>query len=527
LEPATIQSETATATLPLSGTTDGMTSKVMKGSFWVLMGQLVPLIATFIASPFVIRYLGSEAYGVLLLIAMIPTYFTFGDFGMGLASTKFGSEAYGEKSAEKEAAIIRTAAYIALISASVIAVPLFIFSPFIIIDIFYVPAKYSAIATMGLRIACIGYVFNTMTSVFNTPQLSRLKMNLNVLVTAGPRVLMTCLTPFVLYLGGGILGATVLAAIITIIVFTSNILVSVNLLPQLKIFSIDKAQIKPLMKFGKGVILYGAAFMLIFNLEKIMLPRLTEDPKQLAYYSIAYTLANMTTMFTLAIGQTLVPAFSQMLAPEKKGALNLLFSRSFRGCLLLLLPVTMFLIVIAQPFFNVWAGPEFGRESIIPFYILMGGIFFSLLMYLPNTILLANGRTDLFAKTYWIEILPYLGLAWLLISQFGIAGAALAWSVREICNAILFYWFSKKYTKISYDFSINYTYMSLAVVVLVMPVIFARSVNNFSVWLLLIVPVAILLYLAIAWKHLITEEERVIVKNKMNPLFKKIGLTIG
>lgn len=280
------------------------------------------------------------------------------------------------------------------------------------------------------------------------------------------------------------------------------------------------------MKFGKGVILYGAAFMLIFNFEKILLPRLTEDPRQLAYYSIAYTLANMTTMFTLAIGQTLIPAFSQMLAPEKKSALNLLFSRSFRGCILLLLPASMLLVVVAQPFFTIWAGPEYGKESIYPFYILMIGIFFSLMMYLPNSILLANGRTDLFAKTYWIEILPYMGLAWLLISQFGIAGAAMAWSIREIANAVLFYWFSKKHTGISYKFDISYSYLLLAVTVLVLPILFARIVDNFSFWLLLIAPAAVVAYFMIVWKHLVTDDERKMVGAKANVFLKKINLSV-
>ena len=94
----------------------GMTVKVVKGSFWVLIGQLLPLIATFIASPFVIRSLGSESYGVLILVGLISGYFSFVDFGMGLTSTKFGSEAYAEGSADKEALIIRAATIIAITS---------------------------------------------------------------------------------------------------------------------------------------------------------------------------------------------------------------------------------------------------------------------------------------------------------------------------------------------------------------------------------------------------------------------------
>ncbi len=64
-----------------------MTTKVVKGSLWTLAGQIAPMAVTLIATPFTIRLLGSEGYGVFVLVALIPTYLGFADFGMGLGST--------------------------------------------------------------------------------------------------------------------------------------------------------------------------------------------------------------------------------------------------------------------------------------------------------------------------------------------------------------------------------------------------------------------------------------------------------
>src|SRR4029078_2758549 len=93
--------------------TAGMTTKVVKGSLWTLGGQVLPMMVSFFATPFVIRFLGSEKYGVLILVGLIPTYFSFADFGMGIASTKFGSEAYGQGDTRQEGAVVRTADFIA------------------------------------------------------------------------------------------------------------------------------------------------------------------------------------------------------------------------------------------------------------------------------------------------------------------------------------------------------------------------------------------------------------------------------
>lgn len=57
-----------------------MTTKVVKGSLWTLLGQVFPLGVSLITTPFVIRMFGAEGYGVLILVALIPTYLGFADF---------------------------------------------------------------------------------------------------------------------------------------------------------------------------------------------------------------------------------------------------------------------------------------------------------------------------------------------------------------------------------------------------------------------------------------------------------------
>src|SRR5687768_10661544 len=94
-----------------------MTTKVVKGTLWTLIGLIVPILFSLFATPIVTRLLGVESYGLFVLILLIPSYFSFADFGMNIASTKFGSAAFAEGSPEREARIVRTAVLIALISS--------------------------------------------------------------------------------------------------------------------------------------------------------------------------------------------------------------------------------------------------------------------------------------------------------------------------------------------------------------------------------------------------------------------------
>lgn len=485
----------------------GMTGKVLKGSFWTLAGQAVPILASFISTPFVIRFLGSEQYGVVILVGLILNNFSFGDFGMGFASTKFCSEQYAAGSRDGEAVVVRTAGLIALVSSVVVATPLFLFSSFIVGDLLRVGDGLRPTASLALKIAAVAFVFTSLGSVANTPQLSRLRMDVNSAITASGKLFMAVVTPLVLYLGGQVVAATVVAAVASVLILAGHLYASGKLLPELMNRGIDRALVGPLVRFGRGVVFYAIGLILLQNVEKLILTRLV-SVKSLAYYSIAFTLANMTTMFSLAMVQSLIPAFSQLLAPERRGELNALFSRSLRVSMVALIPMIALLFVIARPFFTIWAGTEFGRESVVPFYVLLVGVVFSIFVYVPNSVMMAFGRPDILGKVFWIELVPYGLLAYWLILRYGIVGAAMAWTVREMITTVVLATCARRVVGISFDFLGESVRLGWAGIAFVPALIFAFFYDNFSLWLLPITVVSTLVYGFVIWKSVVTLDER-------------------
>ena len=498
--------------------TAGMTTKVVKGSLWTLGGQVLPMAVALVATPFTIRFLGSEGYGVLILVGLIPTYFAFADFGMGIASTKFASEAYAEGKPEKEGEIVRTAALIALLCSLVFAVPIFLFS-WPIVTAFNVPEAFQSAANIALRISSAAFVLGILSSVLNTPMLARLRMDLNTLTNTVPKVLMAVVTPVVLYLGVGVVGAVwvaFFAAVATILVTTYF---SGRLLPALFRASINKVYWRPLVKFGAGWIVGMIAAILLVNFEKLALAKMV-SVRSLAYYSVAFTFASIATTFSQAMLQSLVPAFSQLLSPEKKDEFDGLFARAIRLNLIWLLPTLMVLFVIAEPFFTIWAGEEFGRESPFPFYILLFGLFFNILAYVPHTTITAKGRTDIFAKLYWVELVFYAVSVVVLISYFGIAGAAAAWSLRVVVDAFIIIWFSKRIAGVPFKFFYHFNSLGIGFLLLLPPVLFAVIYSNFSLWLILLVPTCLGLYSILIWKTFVEDGEREWIRSRIRNFVK-------
>jgi O-antigen/teichoic acid export membrane protein len=485
--------------------TAGMTTKVVKGSLWTLVGSVAPLAVAFISTPFVIRFLGTESYGVLLLVGLIPTYLMFADFGMGVASTKFASEAYGDGDAAAEAAYVKLASAVCLTVSAILFLPIFLFAEQVV-PIFEVPPELIGEASLALRISTFAFVLSLLSGVVSAPQLARLRMDLNSIVNGGPKILMALATPLILYLGGGIIGAVWLGLFASVLSLVLSLYYSSTFLPRLLSAPVDRSLVRPLLVFGRGWFFASVAAALLGNMEKLILAKLV-SVAALAHYSVAFALAGMVSIFSIALRQSLLPAFAQLSHPDKHLELQALVGRAFRLIMVLVVPGIVGLCVVAKPFFTLWAGEEFGRESTIPFYILSFGLFFSLLAYVPHGTIVARGRTDVFARLYWIELFSYAIVASTLIYSLGILGAAIAWTLRVIADSLIVMILAKRITRASFSFAANARIVIWSFLIM-LPLMLAALWDNFSFMLLALAPVTAIIYAAYVWLAVIDDAEK-------------------
>jgi O-antigen/teichoic acid export membrane protein len=273
---------------------------------------------------------------------------------------------------------------------------------------------------------------------------------------------------------------------------------------------------RPLLRFGGAWFVAMVAAILLINLEKLFLTKMV-SVKALAYYSVAFTFASMATMFSSAMSQSLLPAFSQLLSSGKREEFDALFARSIRLNIIWLLPVLMLMFVVARPFFTLWAGEEFGVESTAPFYVLLAGLSFNLLAYIPHASIMATGRTDVFAKLYWIELALYVVVAWILISYFGIVGAAAAWSIRVILDAFLIIRLSRIIANTKFKFLAHAGILVLGILVLSVPVALTL-IGVAPIFLIAASMLSLPVYAALIWKRFVDDDERKWISSQINTL---------
>lgn len=113
----------------------------------------------------------------------------------------------------------------------------------------------------------------------------------------------------------------------------------------------------------------------------------------------------------------------------------------------LVAPFTVVLLIFADPILQLWLGPNAIPETILALQILAPGVLANSLAFIPFSVLQGVGRADLTGKLHLIELPIHIFLAWVLISRWGIAGAATAWTIRTTVDAALLFLAASKANK--------------------------------------------------------------------------------
>jgi len=154
-----------------------------------------------------------------------------------------------------------------------------------------------------------------------------------------------------------------------------------------------------------------------------------------AYYSAPYEAVTRLRIIPASLVMTLFPAFSSLEGVKDRQRLGILFARSVK--------------LFAKEALQIWLGAEFAAKSTLALQILALGVLINSLAHTPFALLQGVGRPELPAKFHLLELPIYIGTAWLLVSNWGIAGAAAAWTLRVTLDAFLLFGATFKVYKFS------------------------------------------------------------------------------
>lgn len=430
---ATVPSPSLSPTVP--NTSGGL---LIRNALLNFLAQAVPLAVGIVTTPFLIRALGTDRYGMLGLAWVVLGYFSVFDLGLGRAMTKYVAEFLAQGNRGRIQSLVWTAVTVQGAFGLLGALVLLAITPFLATRILSIPRELIGEATSVLYLLGIAVPLVLLSAAFSGVLEAAQRFDLVNAVRAPAMVLALLLS-----LLGAVLGLS-LASIVGLILLARYVALltliglALRVFPELIRFSTEFESLRRLFAYGGWVTVTSVVNPFLVYMDRLLVASLA-SVGALAYYTAPYDAVTKLWIIPASLTMTLFPAFSSLQGIGDRERLGMLFSRSVKYVLLALGPIVFVLVLFAREILRLWLGSEFAAQSTLALQILSWGILINSLAHVPYSLLQGIGRPDLTAKFHLAELPIYASLAWLLVGRWGISGAAAAWTARVALDALLLF----------------------------------------------------------------------------------------
>jgi O-antigen/teichoic acid export membrane protein len=405
---------------------------------WNLFGHGAPLLVALLAIPLLIKGLGTERFGVLVLAWMVVGYFTLFDLGIGRATTKYTSEYLAKKAFPELNRLIWTS-LLTLFAIGILGMAvIYSLAPYLVTRVLVIPStiQQEAIDVFGLLAFSLPIVVGTSAARGILEAQHRFGIVNAIAIPAG---VANYLLPLAAIHVTNDLSLVVLFLVagrtITWLLF---LYFSLNSLAGLRVPRLPRLSCAAqLFRFGGWVTVSSIIGPLMTYTDRFLVGSIL-TMSAVTYYATPYDLVTKLGIIAPGVMGVLFPVLITSIT-LRQGDFWALHDRATKFILLALAPIVVCILMFAQLFLDVWLGAEFAANSRGVLQILSAGVLFNSLAVVPFTAIHAAGRADLSAKAHLIELPLYLLTLWFLVRHFGIEGVAFAWLLRVVLDYLLMF----------------------------------------------------------------------------------------
>ncbi len=417
--------------------------RLVRSAVWNVVGAGFPLVIAVLVMPGLVKGLGTERFGLLALIWLGIGYFSLFDMGLGRALTKLVSERLGRGEQQEVPDLVVTALVVVLTLGLCSAGTVIWLSSWLISEVLNIPAQLQSEAEWAFIILGISLPF----VMLSTALIGFLEAHQDFKAINVVRIILgsvTFLGPLaVLHWSPSLVAATAVLAVSRVIATVAYAFQCHKMKPSFFFNGRTRKRLMaPLLGFGGWISISNIVGPLMVYLDRFIIGALL-TLTAVSFYTIPYEIVTRFFVFPVAIAAVLFPAFTTSLVADHERVF-VLFRQAAKILTLAMLPLIALTVLLAPEGLTIWVGDEFARESVGVLRWLAVGVLVNSLARLPHALVQGAGRPDIIAKLHFFELPLYLLGLWILLKEFGIVGAAVAWTIRIGVDAVAFFWLAMR-----------------------------------------------------------------------------------
>jgi O-antigen/teichoic acid export membrane protein len=412
--------------------TVGQSNNVSKHTASNLSASIVPLIIALLTIPLYLSYIGEERFGVLAIILAFLNYFSFMDIGLGRAASRRIAQLHQASSAERSDVLWTT--ILSSVTLGIIAGILLWFGVNYLlgskIELTHSVKVEAQKASLYLALSFplllpVSALLGALHAKYHFRQANMVLVASNSLSQLLPLLVAGLGLIDVSWLVLTTLAVKVCASLILLVLCS-------KLVPLKSKPSFNLGELFAMAKYGGWVSLIGMFSPFLTTIDRVVIAWFS-GAVSLTYYVIPYDLVTKIMVLPGSLSSALFP---RLVSAQTKDVDEISVNGT-RFLMSLMTPIVIISMALVGSFVELWVGPSISdRAKYIPEVLLLG-LWANALVIPTYSKHLARRNPRSIVLVFLVEIPIYLSALILGLVQFGILGAAFAWTFRVLMDTCI------------------------------------------------------------------------------------------
>ena len=415
-----------------SPSTSASGGKVRLGVIANYATVFVQIGVAFFLTPFLVKTLGEEKYGLWSVIAASAGYMALIDLGVASAVTKFVAEFRNNEKVTTLQPLLNAAAR-RLTIASLVLLSLTPFAAWAISAFVKTAPELKDQLFWSVILAGLEISVFVGSGLYRGVLAGNHRFDLIGSLTIFTTVLRAIAMAFVVHAGGGLIEMSVVALCVTSLAALVSFKLSRKVAPEVRARSIVKVPTEAKQRvgvFARATFISMVAAQLVFYTDALVVGAFV-SAVAVAHYTIAWSLCEYVNRLMISVGKALVPLFSERDTQGDDMAMYRLYKVAVRFQLGVSMLFCIGLAVLGTAFISAWIDADFASQSAPILMLLLIAQVVRGPQLIGYSLLQGKGLHTLYS--YWnlgFSILNLL-LSIALVQVLGMWGVALATAITQ------------------------------------------------------------------------------------------------